>query len=233
MNDSLSPIQRKIRSFVMRTGRMTEGQKLALETGWPRLGLDQNQGLIDPPQVFGRQAPVVFEIGFGNGDSLFSMAQNAPEQDFIGVEVHTPGVGRLMHNIQEAGLSNVRIYREDAVEVLKHCIPDGSLTTVQLFFPDPWHKKKHHKRRIVQPDFAELVRRKLRPGGTFHMATDWQNYAEHMLAVMEAAPGFSNQVGPGQYLPERPAHRPQTKYERRGERLGHGVWDLVFERKPV
>lgn len=230
MTDALSPIQRKIRSFVMRTGRMTERQKHALDIGWPEFGLAQDHGLLDMQQVFGRQAPVVFEIGFGNGDSLFSMAQQAPEKDFIGVEVHTPGVGRLLHNAQEAGLTNLRVYREDAVEVLKHCIPDNSLSTAQLFFPDPWHKKKHHKRRIVQLEFAELLRRKLVLGGTFHMATDWQNYAEHMMEVMEAAPGFRNQSGPGAYQDGRPDLRPETKYEKRGKRLGHGVWDLIFER---
>ncbi|MCH8531263.1 MAG: tRNA (guanosine(46)-N7)-methyltransferase TrmB [Saccharospirillum sp.] len=230
MTDALSPIQRKIRSFVMRTGRMTERQKAALDNGWPEFGLAQDQGVVDLPQVFGRKAPVVFEIGFGNGDSLFSMAQNAPDKDFIGVEVHTPGVGRLLHSAQEAGLTNLRVYREDAVEVLKHCIPDNSLSTVQLFFPDPWHKKKHHKRRIVQLEFADLLRRKLVVGGTFHMATDWQNYAEHMMAVMESAPGFENQSGPKAYHDGRPSHRPETKYEKRGQRLGHGVWDLIFEK---
>lgn len=230
MTDSLSPIQRKIRSFVMRTGRMTERQKAALDLGWPEYGLAQEQGMVDLPQLFGRHAPVVFEIGFGNGDSLFSMAQSAPEKDFIGVEVHTPGVGRLLHNAQEAKLTNLRVYREDAVEVLKQCIPNQSLSTVQLFFPDPWHKKKHHKRRIVQPSFAELIRQKLVPGGTFHMATDWQNYADHMMEVMEAAPGFRNQSGSGAFHNGRPAHRPETKYEKRGQRLGHGVWDLIFEK---
>lgn len=230
MTKDLSPVQRKIRSFVMRTGRMTEGQKLAMDTGWPEFGLSQTAGQIDPEALFGRSSPLVFEIGFGNGDSLFQMAREEPEKDFIGVEVHTPGVGRLLHHIQEAGLKNLRIYKEDAVEVLEHCIPDGSLARVQLFFPDPWHKKRHHKRRIIQASFAQLVRRKLETGGLFHMATDWENYAEHMLEVMETAEGFENTVGPGQYLDGRPSHRPETKFEQRGQRLGHGVWDLIYRK---
>lgn len=230
MTQELTPIQRKVRSFVMRTGRMTEGQKLAMSNGWPEFGLSRENGLIDPQTVFGRIAPMVFEIGFGNGDSLFEMARAAPEKDFLGVEVHTPGVGRLLHHIQEAGIGNIRIFKEDAVEVLAHCIPDGSLNTIQLFFPDPWHKKRHHKRRIVQPAFADLVQRKLHDGGIFHMATDWQNYAEHMLEVMDAANGFENVMGTGQYLAGRPDHRPETKFEQRGKRLGHGVWDLMYRK---
>lgn len=228
MSKELTPIQRKVRSFVMRTGRMTEGQKLAMDTGWAEFGLEQEQGLINPTTVFGRNAPLVFEIGFGNGDSLLEMAQNIPEKDFIGVEVHTPGVGRLLHHIQERGLTNLRIYKEDAVEVLEHCIPDNSLATVQLFFPDPWHKKRHHKRRIVQPAFVQTLKRKLVAGGTFHMATDWENYAEHMMAVMEDAEGFENTAGAGHYQAGRPKHRPETKFEQRGKKLGHGVWDLIY-----
>lgn len=228
MTEQRTPIQRKIRSFVMRTGRMTEGQKLALEKGWPEYGLDHKNGLLDLAQVFARQAPTVFEIGFGNGDSLAEMARTNPEKNFIGVEVHTPGVGRLLHHILDDQLTNLRVFREDALEVLNDCIADHSLESVQLFFPDPWHKKRHHKRRIVQPEFAQLLHTKLVKGGTFHMATDWQNYAEHMLEVMEAAPGFENSVGSGNYLPGRPEHRPETKFEQRGQRLGHGVWDLIY-----
>ena len=230
MTQERTPFQRKIRSFVMRTGRMTEGQKLAMDNGWPKFGLELGDGRVDPAELFGRDAPRVFEIGFGNGDSLFEMARQAPEKDFIGVEVHTPGVGRLLHHILEAGAENIRIYKEDAVEVLSDCLPDGSLDTIQLFFPDPWHKKRHHKRRIVQPEFAQLVRRKLKSGGTFHMATDWENYAEHMMDVMEAAEGFENTAGQSQFQPGRPAHRPETKFEQRGKRLGHGVWDLIYRK---
>lgn len=228
MTDERAPIQRKIRSFVMRTGRMTEGQKLALEKGWPKFGLEHNNGQLNLEELFGRTTPVVFEIGFGNGDSLAEMATAHPEADFIGVEVHTPGVGRLLHHILDGELSNLRVFREDAIEVLHDCIPDHSLDSVQLFFPDPWHKKRHHKRRIVQPEFAQLLHTKLVKGGTFHMATDWQNYAEHMLEVMDAAPGFENIAGAGCYQPSRPSHRPETKFEQRGQRLGHGVWDLIY-----
>ncbi len=230
MTDSKATPQRRIRSFVMRTGRITEGQKKALDQGWSRFGLALDNGELDLATTFNRRAPVVFEIGFGNGDSLFEMAQLAPEKDFIGVEVHTPGVGRLMHHVLDASLENVRVFQEDAVDVLRHCIPDNSLATVQIFFPDPWHKKRHHKRRIVQPEFAQLVRRKLAADGTIHMATDWENYAEHMLDVMEAAEGFENTAGAGQYQPGRPPQRPETKFEQRGKRLGHGVWDLIFRK---
>ncbi|MBD2857834.1 tRNA (guanosine(46)-N7)-methyltransferase TrmB [Spongiibacter sp. KMU-158] len=220
---------RRIRSFVLRTGRMTEGQKRAYDLHWPSKGLELKNGPISMTEVFGRDAPVVLEIGFGMGDSLATMAAAAPEMDFIGIEVHSPGVGRLMHLIDEAGLENLRAYCCDAVEVLEQCIADGALQRVQIYFPDPWHKKKHHKRRLVQPAFVELLRRKLRPGGVTHLATDWENYAEHMMDVMTAAPGFVNQFGEGAFAP-RPDYRPFTKFEKRGERLGHGVWDLLFER---
>jgi tRNA (guanine-N7-)-methyltransferase len=179
-------------------------------------------------QAFGRAAPVILEIGFGMGQSLVAMAEAAPQQDFIGIEVHRPGVGRLLHSMVERHIGNIRIYCDDAVEVLQQCIPDNSLAGVQIFFPDPWHKKKHHKRRLIQPDFVQLLRGKLGVGGVLHVATDWQEYAEHILAVMEAAPGFKNQMGNG-YAP-RPDSRPTTKFEQRGERLGHGVWDLLFEK---
>lgn len=228
MTEERIPIQRKIRSFVMRTGRMTEGQKLALDSGWADYGLEHQMGMLDLTQVFGSSAPVIFEIGFGNGDSLAQMARVRPQAHFIGVEVHTPGVGRLLHHIQQDRLHNLRVFREDAVDILHDCIPDHSLDCVQLFFPDPWHKKRHHKRRIVQPEFSQLLHRKLVKGGTFHMATDWQNYAEHMLTVMDSADGFENTAGVGQYQNGRPEHRPVTKFEQRGQRLGHGVWDLIY-----
>lgn len=220
---------RTVRSFVTRAGRMTEGQQRAMEQQWPKLGLEFKNGRLDLAAAFGREAPVVLEIGFGMGDSLVEMAKAQPEKNYIGIEVHTPGVGRLMNNVTELGLENIRIYAEDAVEVLRDCIPDGSLDTLQLFFPDPWHKKRHHKRRIVQAAFAESLRTKLKVGGVFHMATDWENYAEHMMEVMTAAPGYRNAAGEGQYSPQ-PEWRPVTKFQRRGERLGHGVWDLMFER---
>ncbi|WP_313037151.1 tRNA (guanosine(46)-N7)-methyltransferase TrmB [Stutzerimonas nitrititolerans] len=220
---------RTIKSFVMRAGRMTEGQQRGLDQGWPRFGLELADGMRDFDEVFGRQAPRTFEIGFGMGHSTLEMAAAAPEQDFIGVEVHKPGVGALLGGLLSQNLSNVRIYSCDALEVLRECVPDSSLDRVLLFFPDPWHKSRHYKRRIVQPAFAELVRQKLKVGGVLHMATDWQPYAEYMLEVMSVAPGYVNQAVDGQYV-ERPPERPVTKFERRGERLGHGVWDLKFQR---
>jgi len=220
---------RTIRSFVMRAGRTTEGQQKALDDVWPIMGLEVKDGPVVFSELFGRDAPVVLEIGFGMGDSLIEMASQQPEKNYIGIEVHRPGVGRLLSRAQEAGLSNIRVYAEDAIEVLAECIPDNSLDVLQLFFPDPWHKKKHHKRRIVQPEFAQTVRKKLKIGGYFHMATDWENYAEHMMEVMTSAEGYQNKAGEGVFSPQ-PDWRPVTKFQKRGERLGHGVWDLMFER---
>ena len=220
---------RTIRSFVMRAGRTTEGQQKALDDVWPIMGLEVKDGPVVFSELFGRDAPVVLEIGFGMGDSLIEMASQQPEKNYIGIEVHRPGVGRLLSRAQEAGLSNIRVYAEDAIEVLAECIPDNSLDVLQLFFPDPWHKKKHHKRRIVQPEFAQTVRKKLKIGGYFHMATDWENYAEHMMEVMTSAEGYQNKAGEGIFSPQ-PDWRPVTKFQKRGERLGHGVWDLMFER---
>jgi tRNA (guanine-N7-)-methyltransferase len=223
------PYMRKIRSFVLREGRLTKGQQNALDNHWPVFGLSYQHTPLDLVQVFGRSAPVVLEIGFGMGKSLVEMATNTPDKDFIGIEVHKPGVGACLGDAAAADLTNIRLFEHDAVEVLNDSIADGSLDTVQLFFPDPWHKKRHHKRRIVQPDFVQLLRKKLKIGGVFHMATDWQNYAEHMLEVMQAAPGFDNVSASGDYV-ERPEQRPLTKFEQRGQRLGHGVWDLMFAR---
>ncbi|WP_293267545.1 tRNA (guanosine(46)-N7)-methyltransferase TrmB [Neptunomonas sp.] len=220
---------RTVRSFVKRAGRTTEGQEKALEEVWPVMGLEIKNGSVNFTEVFGREAPVVLEIGFGMGDSLLEMASREPSKNFVGIEVHSPGVGRLLSNANEEGLTNIRVYAEDAVEVFKQCVPDNSLDTLQLFFPDPWHKKRHHKRRIVQPDFAQSIRKKLKVGGYFHMATDWENYAEHMMEVMSAAEGYKNKMGDGQYSPQ-PEWRPVTKFQRRGERLGHGIWDLMFEK---
>ncbi|WP_305856224.1 tRNA (guanosine(46)-N7)-methyltransferase TrmB [Balneatrix alpica] len=229
MSDEQQPYMREVRSFVKRSGRMTPSQAKALETQFAQYGLKLEQGLLDLTVVFGREAPLVVEIGFGMGDSLVAMAQAMPEKNFIGIEVHEPGVGRLLNNVALAGLTNVRVFCADAIKVLEQCLPAASIDTLQLFFPDPWPKKKHHKRRIVQPAFAEQLRGHLRVGGIFHMATDWQPYAEHMMEVMTAAPGYRNQLGEGQYAPQ-PEHRPVTKFQRRGEKLGHGVWDLMFER---
>ncbi|QIR15176.1 tRNA (guanosine(46)-N7)-methyltransferase TrmB [Shewanella aestuarii] len=220
---------RKIRSFVLREGRLTKGQQQAIESYWPTMGLDYSPENIDLTKVFGRDADTVLEIGFGMGASLVQMAQAAPDVNYIGIEVHKPGIGTCLSDAGAAGITNLRVYHHDAMEVLEHSIADGSLARVQLFFPDPWHKKRHHKRRIVQPEFAQLIRRKLKVGGVFHMATDWENYSEHMLEVMSAAQGYKNLSTTGTVV-ERPEYRPLTKFEARGHRLGHGVWDIMFER---
>ena len=219
---------RKIRSFVRREGRITAGQQRALQDLWPRYGLAADAPL-DLVTIFGRSAPCTLEIGFGNGDALATMAEQQLDTDFIGIEVHRPGVGRLLQQLAERELSNVRIMREDAVQILNSCFPDNSLDRLLLFFPDPWHKKRHHKRRIVQPGFVELLARKIKPGGYLHMATDWEDYARHMLKVMGQSAAFSNCAGTGNYS-QRPDYRPVTKFEQRGQRLGHGVWDLLYKR---
>lgn len=218
---------RPIRSFVRREGRMTDAQRRALETLWPKYGLEPGESPLDLDALFGRRAPRLLEIGFGMGDALLEMAERHPENDYLGIEVHRPGVGRLLARLEEKGLRNVRVICADAVEVLRKAIPDASLDAVYLFFPDPWPKKRHHKRRIVQPPFVALLGQKLTHGGILHMATDWEDYAQYMLAVLSAAPGFANTAGPGAFTP-RQEERPMTKFERRGERLGHPVWDLVF-----
>jgi len=227
------PFYRTIRSFVKREGKMTTGQQNAIDELWPRLGVNVCDGQIDFASLFGRQAPVVMEIGFGNGLSLASMAEQAPETNFFGVEVHLPGVGSLLVQTKKLGLENVRVSREDAVDVLKH-IPENSLDRMQIFFPDPWHKKRHHKRRLIQSDFVETVVSRLKPEGVLHVATDWENYAEHVLEVLLASPGLENLSGSlggvDGYSP-KPDYRPETKYERRGLNLGHGVWDLLFKKK--
>ena len=220
---------RKIRSFVRREGRLTRGQQRGLEIIWPQYGIEHDIGLLDLDNIFGRSAPRVLEIGFGNGASLAEQARQHPETDFLGIEVHRPGVGNLLQVIERDSLSNIRVMQEDAVEILRDQIPLNSLDKVQLFFPDPWHKKKHHKRRIVQDDFVVLIRDRLKRGGVFHMATDWQHYAEHMLEVMEHAKGYSNTSATNDYV-ERPGSRPLTKFEQRGHRLGHGVWDIIFKK---
>jgi tRNA (guanine-N7-)-methyltransferase len=227
------PHHRPIRSFVLRQGRLTPAQERAFAKLWPRFGVDWNAGTeLDLPALYGNDAPVYLEIGFGNGETLAQMAGCRPEDDFLGVEVHGPGVGHLLLEIEKRGLQNLRILREDAVELLSSGLPPGSLAGVYLFFPDPWPKKKHHKRRILNPGFVELLARAIRRGGLFHAATDWERYAQHMLQVLSAADGlFENTAGPGAFSP-RPDHRPLTKFERRGQCLGHGVWDLVFRRRP-
>ncbi len=221
--------QRPIRSYVLRMGRLTTGQQRAWDTYWPRFGLLHGDGPLDYQKAFGRDAPRVLEIGFGMGQSFVEMAAAAPETDFIGIEVHRPGVGKMLHSMAECGVGNIRVYCHDAVEVLRDCIAPGSLDTIQIFFPDPWHKKRHHKRRLIQPAFTATLVDYLKPGGVLHLATDWENYAQQMLEVLDATPGLVNLASDGLYVP-RPAHRPLTKFEQRGERLGHGVWDLMFRR---
>ena len=220
--------QHRIKSYVLRQGRLTPAQKRSLEHLWPRYGIDFQERLLDLESLFGRTAPVTLEIGFGNGDALLQQAVAMPETDFVGVEVHRPGVGHLLHRAAEADVDNLRVINHDAVDVLHHQIPDNSLDCVQLFFPDPWHKKRHHKRRIVNPGFIELVWRKLKAGGLFHLATDWQDYAEQMFTLMAQAEGFSNTASSGHFA--QGTDRPSTKFEQRGRRLGHGVWDLVFRK---
>jgi tRNA (guanine-N7-)-methyltransferase len=223
----VSEQHRPIRSFVLRGGRMTAAQQRALDENWGRCGLEAAAGQLVPSAAFGRSAPLVLEIGFGMGQSLLEQACAHPETDYIGIEVHPPGVGKLLQEMAAAGVNNIRIYRDDAVVILKDCIPDQSLHGIQIFFPDPWHKKRHHKRRLIQPDFIAMLRTKLVPGGFLHIATDWENYAEYALQVLSADPVLQNAAPDGLYI-ERPGERPLTKFEARGERLGHGVWDLMF-----
>jgi tRNA (guanine-N7-)-methyltransferase len=227
VNDS--PDRRPIRSYVLRTGRMTPGQQRAFDRHWAQWGLEYDSGPLDFDASFGRAGPRVLEIGFGMGQSLVEMAAAAPGSNFIGIEVHRPGVGRLLHTMAERQVDNIRVYCHDAVEVLRDCIAPASLDTVQIFFPDPWHKKKHHKRRLIQPPLVAQLVSRLKPGGTLHLATDWEHYAEQMMAVLSAEEGLRNSCAAGEFAP-RPPQRPLTKFELRGERLGHGVWDLVFNR---
>lgn len=219
---------RPIRSFVLRQGRQTEAQKRAFDLHWPSHGLDYTGAPRDFDAAFGRHAPRVLEIGFGNGEQLLFAAEREPERDFIGVEVHGPGVGRLLNAAAEAGLRNLRVYQHDAVEVLRHEIAPASLDEVRIYFPDPWHKKRHNKRRLVQPGFVDLLCGRLRPGGLLHLATDWENYAEHMWDVLDAEPRLRNRAGPRGFVP-RPEWRRQTHFETRGLKLGHGVWDLLYD----
>lgn len=223
------PARRPIRSFVLRGGRLTSAQQHALDELWPLYGIDHNTTVLDFADHFGRSADVIVEIGFGNGESTWQMALGEPGKNFIGIEVHEPGVGQLLMALDSHVIDNVRIAREDAVTFLQQRIPAGSLAGVRVYFPDPWPKKRHHKRRLIQPDFVALLARCMANGGLLHLATDWQPYAEHMLEVMAGNPGFTNLSDNGDYV-ERPRWRPRTKYEARGERLGHVVRDLLYQR---
>lgn len=221
--------RRTIKSYVVRSGRMTPGQEKAFQKLWSLYGVEANDQQLDFQRLYGRQAPVILEIGFGMGDSLIEMAAQYPQNNYLGIEVHKPGVGRLLGKVSEQALTNLRVMQFDAIEVLKNQIPDASLSAVYLYFPDPWHKKRHHKRRIVQPAFVQMICTKLKTGGLFHLATDWENYAEHMMEVMTTAEGFENTAGKNKYTP-KPDYRPVTKFEQRGHKLGHGVWDLIFKK---
>ncbi|WP_392536315.1 tRNA (guanosine(46)-N7)-methyltransferase TrmB [Legionella sp. 227] len=224
-------MQRRIKSYVLRAGRVSNRQSQGLEL-WLKdyeLTVDGNPWSL--AEEFNRKADTVVEIGFGMGASLLAMAKNNPEINYIGIEVHLAGVGSLAADLHEHQLSNVRIVAHDAVEVFRTQLLDNSLAGVQIFFPDPWHKKRHHKRRLIQKEFIQLVTKKLKPGGFIHCATDWQEYAEHMLDVLSTEPALNNSQHDGGYSP-RPLSRPLTKFEQRGERLGHGVWDLMFNKLP-
>ena len=222
------PTEHRIRSFVTRAGRLSIAQARALEDLGPKFMIEYAKAPLDLEQAFGRKAPVVLEIGFGMGDTTSHIARAMPEKDFIGVEVHTPGVGSLLKQIGEQGITNLRLIQHDAVEVLNNMIQPASLAGVHVFFPDPWHKARHNKRRLIQPAFVKLLCERLAPGGYLHLATDWEDYAVQMLEVLSFDPALQN-TAEG-YAPQ-PAYRPLTKFENRGLKLGHGVWDLVFTKK--
>ncbi len=220
---------RHVRSFVRREGRLTGAQQRAIDVLGPQYLIEVDSQPQDLDVLFGRVAPHYLEIGFGDGKALAEMAAAQPEVDFLGIEVHHPGVGRLLQRVEEQSLSNVRVICADVVEVLKTTLLNAAFDRVFMFFPDPWPKTRHHKRRLLQPDFAALLHERLKLAGQFHMATDWKDYAMHMLAIMNAAPGFRNTSVDKTFV-MRPEYRPLTKFEARGKRLGHGVWDLIFER---
>lgn len=230
MSDSKSspkctPPARRVRSFVKRQGRLTTGQRRALDACWPQFGVDFLAAPLDLEQLFGRRAPVTLEIGFGSGDNLLAMATARPEHDFIGIEVHEPGVGHCLLGIEAAGLTNIRLICHDAVEVMRDMLPAGALSRVNLFFPDPWPKKRHHKRRIVQPDFVARIAALLQADGVLHVATDWPNYAEHIDAMLSTAPEFTP-------LPTPPADRTVSRFDARGQKLGHANWERAWRLAP-
>lgn len=224
------PRRRTIRSFVLRTGRMTPSQQRALDDLWPAFGIEYSESTLDFGAVFGRDAPVVLEIGFGNGETIVQQALERPDADFVGIEVHEPGVGHCLLKAQDARVRNLRLIRHDAIEVLRYQIPPASLSRVNLYFPDPWPKKRHHKRRIVQPAFLDLVADRLRPGGSLHIATDWANYAEHIDATMNNC-GHFDCAEIREHDGDRALDRPRTKFERRGLTKGHRIRDWRFVRR--
>lgn len=221
---------RQIRSFVRRDSRMTDAQRRAFQSMWPTVGLALEEGILDFRAVFQREAPTIFEIGFGSGHSLLAMAKANPEQNFIGVETHRPGIGTLLQGIEAEGLTNLRVFYGDAVEVFSQCIADNSLDVIQIFFPDPWQKRRHHKRRLIQHVLVDSLVKKLKPNGTLHLATDWEDYAKHMMAVLSDTPALRNIAGIGEYA-NRSSQRPiVTKFERRGQESGRAIWELQFVR---
>ena len=219
----------KIKSFVIRAGRMTHSQQKGWDEVFPKHGFSLTESQFDWEHSYAVSGPRVVEIGFGMGDSLLTMAEQNPTYRYLGLEVHKPGVGKLFAEVEKRGIENIKVFAEDAVRVLEVSILPQTIDLIQIFFPDPWHKKRHHKRRLIQPDFIDLLLTRLAPEGRLHLATDWQPYAEQMLEVLEVAPGFKNTVAEQQYSP-RPDYRPLTKFEKRGERLGHGVWDLLYQK---
>ncbi|MBM5571488.1 MULTISPECIES: tRNA (guanosine(46)-N7)-methyltransferase TrmB [Deefgea] len=223
--------QRKIRSFVLRQGHLSTGQARALEELGPQFCIDYSPNLLDLDAAFGRRAPRVLEIGFGMGTATAEIAAQRPDTDFLGVEVHTPGVGSLLKLIGEQSLTNLRIVQHDAVEVLENMLQPDSLAGVHIFFPDPWHKSRHNKRRLIKPEFVQQLVTRIQSGGYLHLATDWEDYAVQMLTVLSAEPSLVNTVTGSEGYAERPDYRPLTKFENRGIKLGHGVWDLVFQKK--
>lgn len=223
--------RRSVRSFVIRAGRATAAQERALAELWPHYGVEFSPAPLDLDEVFGRRAPRMIEIGFGAGEALLAFAQSHPQFDCLGVEVHAPGVGRLLLGAHAAGLTNLRIIRHDAVEVLEKQTPPASIALAHIFFPDPWPKKRHHKRRLIQPAFVELLARALADDAVLRLATDWEPYARHMRATLDGCASFENTAG-AQGFVARTSERPLTRFERRGQRLGHEVWDLCYRRKP-
>ncbi len=220
-------MERRIRSYVLRQGRVSNAQQRSLDTLLPRFGIPFAPELLDLDTAFGRAAPKILEIGFGMGETTAAIALAHPQNDYLAIEVHSPGVGSLLKQIGEMGLTNIRVIQHDAVDVLQRMIADQALDGVHIYFPDPWHKARHKKRRLIQPPLVALLTQKLKPGGYIHVATDWQDYAEQVLAVLSAEPLLQNTADG--YAP-RPAYRPLTKFEQRGLRLGHGVWDMLFQR---
>ncbi len=225
----MEPSRQTIRSYVLRQGRVSNAQRRAHDTLLPRYGIAFGEQPLDLHAVFGREAPRILEIGCGMGETTTAIAAAHPQCDYLGIEVHTPGVGSLLKQIDAAGLSNVRVIQHDAVAVLERMIAPASLDGLHIFFPDPWPKKRHHKRRLIQPAFVALAASRLKPGGYFHAATDWQEYAAQMLAVLGAEPALENTAAA---YAGCPAYRPQTKFETRGLKLGHGVWDVIFRKRP-